>query len=97
MDSTLKEKLRAAIELEIDKAVERGDIDEDTGDDASLDFEELLGEYTDQQEFIESFAMYLGKYPFTTSVGDYYMAQLQAQSADGDIEKIRKQLQSLTA
>lgn len=96
MDTALKAKLQVAIELEIDRAVKRDDIDEDTGDDASLDFEELLDAYKDHDEFIESFATYLSKYPFTASVSDYYITQLQAQSANDDIAKIRQQLQALT-
>lgn len=97
MDSTLKEKLQTAIELEIDKAVERGDIDEDTGDDASLDFEELLAGYKEQNQFIEDFANYIWKYSFASPVGDYYMAQVKNEGAAEDIDAIRKQLQALTA
>ncbi len=96
MDPILREKLEVALETEIDKAVESGTISDDTGDDASLDFAEMLERYTNEKEFIEDFGNYIWKYSFASSVGDYYMAQLQNKNAETDIDAIRKQLQTLT-
>lgn len=94
MDPILREKLEAALETEIDKAVESGEIDEDTGDDASLDFAEMLDAYQNQESFIQEFANFIWKYAFASSVGDYYMAQIKNENAEADIHAIRKQLES---
>jgi len=96
MDPTLREKLEVALETEIEKAVENGSISDDTGDDANLDFAEMLDRYTNEAEFIEDFGNYIWKYSFASSVGDYYIAQLKNKNAEADIDAIRKQLQTLT-
>lgn len=96
MDANFRQKLEVALETEIDKAVENGSISEDTGDDASLDFAEMLDRYTNEAEFIEDFGNYIWKYSFASSVGDYYMAQIKNKDAEADIDAIRKQLQTLT-
>lgn len=96
MDPILREKLEVALETEIDKAVERGDIDEDSGDDASLDFTELLDGYKDPTQFVDDFANFIWKYSFASSVGDYYMAQIKNNNAEADIDAIRKQLQTFS-
>lgn len=96
MDPILREKLEVAMSTEINSAVALSEIDDVEASEASADFLEILDGFQNEREFIEEFAVYISKYPFSSPVGDYYMAQIKEHAKEGDIQAIRDQLQAYT-